>query len=126
MVYLFYTVYISVDLANHEIFHAKVGKGGIKLYFKWVFNVHICKGQFSNVIIILTYMYFVYWLVVTNLYPHQKANCLAAYQLNKFSTLDPGVFVLLIIMFSCKSVKFGYLYQNCNVFTQFKESRVSL
>ena len=70
-------------------------------------------------------MYFVYWLVVTNLYSHQKANCLAAYQLNKFSTLDPGVFVLLIIMFSCKSVKFGYLYQNCNVFTQFKESRVS-
>ena len=30
MVYLFYTTYISVDLAHHEIFHAKVGKGGIK------------------------------------------------------------------------------------------------
>ena len=29
MVYLFYTTYISVDLAHHEIFHAKVGKGGI-------------------------------------------------------------------------------------------------
>ena len=26
----FYTTYISVDLAHHEIFHAKVGKGGIK------------------------------------------------------------------------------------------------
>ena len=23
-----YTTYISVDFANHEIFHAKVGKGG--------------------------------------------------------------------------------------------------
>ena len=29
MVLLFYTAYISVDLTNHEIFHAKVGKGGI-------------------------------------------------------------------------------------------------
>ena len=24
-----YTTYISVDLAHHEIFHVKVGKGGI-------------------------------------------------------------------------------------------------
>ena len=29
MVYLFYTTYISVDIAHHEISHAKVGKGGI-------------------------------------------------------------------------------------------------
>ena len=29
MVYLFYTTYISVDLAHHEILRAKVGKGGI-------------------------------------------------------------------------------------------------
>ena len=29
MVYLVYTTYISVDLAHHEIFGAKVGKGGI-------------------------------------------------------------------------------------------------
>ena len=29
MVKLFYTTYISVDLANQVIFHAKVGKGGI-------------------------------------------------------------------------------------------------
>ena len=26
---IFYTTYISVDLAHHEIFRAKVGKGGI-------------------------------------------------------------------------------------------------
>ena len=26
---LFYTTYISVDRAHHEIFRAKVGKGGI-------------------------------------------------------------------------------------------------
>ena len=30
MVYLFYTTYISVDLAHRETFRAKVGKGGIK------------------------------------------------------------------------------------------------
>ena len=29
MVYLFYTTYINVYLANHEIFRAKVGKVGI-------------------------------------------------------------------------------------------------
>ena len=32
LVLLFYTTYISVDLAHHEIFHAKVGKGGISQY----------------------------------------------------------------------------------------------
>ena len=31
MVLLFYTTYISVDLAHQEIFHAKIGKGGIKM-----------------------------------------------------------------------------------------------
>ena len=30
MVWLFYTTNISVDLAHHEIFHVKDGKGGIK------------------------------------------------------------------------------------------------
>ena len=30
MVQLFHTTYISVDLAHQVIFHAKVGKGGIK------------------------------------------------------------------------------------------------
>ena len=30
MAYLFYTTYISVDLAHHRLFLAKVGKGGIK------------------------------------------------------------------------------------------------
>ena len=29
MVKLFYTTYISVDLAHHEIFCAKFGKGGM-------------------------------------------------------------------------------------------------
>ena len=29
MVYLFYTTYISIDLAHHKMFPAKVGKGGI-------------------------------------------------------------------------------------------------
>ena len=30
IVYLLYTTYIGVDLAHHEIFLAKVGKGGIR------------------------------------------------------------------------------------------------
>ena len=30
MVYQFFTTYSSVDLAHHELFCAKVGKGGIK------------------------------------------------------------------------------------------------
>ena len=30
-----YTTFISVDLARHEIFRAKVGKGGIKPYVKY-------------------------------------------------------------------------------------------
>ena len=29
MVELFYTTYTSVDLAHHEIYRVKVGKGGI-------------------------------------------------------------------------------------------------
>ena len=29
MLYLFYTTYISVDLAHHKIFHAEVGTDGI-------------------------------------------------------------------------------------------------
>ena len=36
MIYLFYTTYISVDLAHHEIFRAKVGKGGIKENIKGI------------------------------------------------------------------------------------------
>ena len=29
MVYLFYTTYINVDLAHHELFRAKSGKDGV-------------------------------------------------------------------------------------------------
>ena len=32
MIELFYTTYISVDLAHQVIFHAKVGKGGTKRF----------------------------------------------------------------------------------------------
>ena len=35
MVYLFYTSYISVDLTHHEIFRAKVGKGGLCFLNIW-------------------------------------------------------------------------------------------
>ena len=35
MVLLFYTTYISVDLAHHKIFHAKVGVGGISWTYAW-------------------------------------------------------------------------------------------
>ena len=39
MVQLFYTTYISVDLAHHEIFCAEVGKGGINFKMKRSFFV---------------------------------------------------------------------------------------
>ena len=32
MVLIFYTTYISVDIAHYEFFHAHVGKGGIKFF----------------------------------------------------------------------------------------------
>ena len=35
MVSLSYTTYISVDIAHHETFRAKVGKGGIKNLTVW-------------------------------------------------------------------------------------------
>ena len=35
MVYRFYTTYISVDLAQNEVFRANVGKGGIKPARRW-------------------------------------------------------------------------------------------
>ena len=40
MVLLFYTTYISVDLAYHEIFRAKVGKGGIIDFNLNIFPLH--------------------------------------------------------------------------------------
>ena len=43
MVLLFYTTYISVDLAHHGIFHAKVGKGGIIND-----NPHFCETHSHN------------------------------------------------------------------------------
>ena len=33
MIYLFYTTYISVVVAHHEIFNAKYGKGGINMVY---------------------------------------------------------------------------------------------
>ena len=38
MVSLFYTTYISVDLAHHKIFHAKAVKGGIMYYIRWKYK----------------------------------------------------------------------------------------
>ena len=54
MVYLFYTTYISVDLAHHEIFRAKDGKRGIDMHILYLpilnmlnnaCNIHILKMQ---------------------------------------------------------------------------------
>ena len=42
MVELFHTTYISVDLAHHEIFHAKVGKGCIITYIRYRFYGELC------------------------------------------------------------------------------------
>ena len=44
MVLLFYTTYISVDLTEHVLFRAKVGKGGINtLIFSCQFKNPHCK-----------------------------------------------------------------------------------
>ena len=71
MVWLFYTTYISVDLAHHEIFCAKVGKGGVN-HLSWCSNLYLlsdCKNHlkillglirlvhsFANIIIYSTKM----------------------------------------------------------------------
>ena len=34
----FYTTYISVDIAHHDVFHAKVGKGGIS-------EINVCSNK---------------------------------------------------------------------------------
>ena len=47
IVSLFYTTYISVDLAYHEIFHAKGGKGGIKIGVK----LPVCTKLVTNEIL---------------------------------------------------------------------------
>ena len=44
MVRLFYTTYISVDLAHHEIFRATVGKGGI-IFIIIVYPASSCASQ---------------------------------------------------------------------------------
>ena len=41
MIYLFYTTYISVDLAHHELFHAKVGKDGINVVIPWRVSLYV-------------------------------------------------------------------------------------
>ena len=48
IVLLFYTTYISVDLAHHKIFRAKVGKGGIKDIIPSVFmprGIFVCRSN---------------------------------------------------------------------------------
>ena len=46
MVKLFNTTYISVDLAQNEIFHAKAGKGGIILHILLVAKIPISYAKF--------------------------------------------------------------------------------
>ena len=42
MVYLFYTTYISVDLAHHEVFRAIVGNGGLEIASEPSIRVCVC------------------------------------------------------------------------------------
>ena len=46
MVLLFYTTYISVDLAHQVIFHAKVGKGGFSLLYCYHFMFEILNAMY--------------------------------------------------------------------------------
>ena len=46
MLYLCYTTYISVDIAHHELFCAKVGKGGISTIVQhrsYMYMLHVLK-----------------------------------------------------------------------------------
>ena len=36
-----YATHISVDLAHHEIFNAKVGKGGINILNACIYSIHV-------------------------------------------------------------------------------------
>ena len=49
MILLFYTTYISVDLAQHEIYRAKVGKGGIRYKNAWFFRPSCVKKYYITV-----------------------------------------------------------------------------
>ena len=60
LVNLFYTTYIRVDLAHHEIVRAKVGKGGIsnsytmgcppvRLTYRWTNMVNLFHTTYINV-----------------------------------------------------------------------------
>ena len=48
MVLLFYTTYISVDLAHHKIFFAKAGKGGINMSMQVGYKCLITCCQFLH------------------------------------------------------------------------------
>ena len=51
MVLLFYNTYISVDIVHHEIFRAKVGKGGIKrldVFQSLTVIYALCEGTATN------------------------------------------------------------------------------
>ena len=45
---IFYTTYFSVDLAHYKIFHAKIGKGGIKYWTLQLHCVHTLYAPNSN------------------------------------------------------------------------------
>ena len=57
-----YTTYISVELAHHELFHAKVGKGGIKQednekhkYFRKFRHISLCCPCILKMHMVLSY-----------------------------------------------------------------------
>ena len=49
MVYLFYTTYINVDFAHHEVFRAKIGKGGINNVDMHFYKIcHVVRTNISH------------------------------------------------------------------------------
>ena len=65
-VYLFYTTYISVYLAHHEIYCAKVGKGGINVDTLKAWKVHYLFKGSQNKISILSFSNFLNYNNVLN------------------------------------------------------------
>ena len=70
------TIYISVDLVSHEIFCAKVGKGGINLYFIFIplpeINILIKFNTFCRAIVDTREYFFILPFTLFYLFFHKN------------------------------------------------------
>ena len=72
MVLLFYTIYISVGLAHHEIFRTKVGKDGITLgniFTPGDRHLQLQQNSFRNTELVSSVVFFLFCFVCYSLRP---------------------------------------------------------